>query len=498
MKNIAEQYKSKIAILQNMELDLVDQQICDQEKITHLKNTLQDKIENFKPKMMVYGVYNSGKSSLINALVGKEVAKTGDAPETKQVQSYKYNDFEIFDTPGVNAPEEDQKIADDYYKQCELILFVMSNENVEQTFLYEKIKRIIDDEKSAIIILNKKQNVSNEDDIKQREQIYLNLEKFGFNKEDAKEKISVYSVNALSAFKGKSENKNLLYENSGFYELENKIKDLFYNSGEKEIIQLCNKNINDFVNDINTIIDKKLDDKSIEIIENFISNTQREKEVVKRELIGIVNEKCSKLENELYDRSENNIALFEDIIKQNIDEIKQELENTTKEKVENLKKNIENINYTFDKLSKCDEIKFSISDSDKDTGITDFLKNDAKKWLSGLELALIAIPHPYAKVALSFIQPFNIILSTIFSDNDTEAQNKKNKAKQLYIVNEIKNVILRIKNNFTEAIIEQVDGIYNPIINNKLSERLVLEELNAKLLDIKNCIGELNQELPTA
>ncbi|ECW7656239.1 hypothetical protein F3519_07035 [Campylobacter coli] len=498
MKNITEQYKSKIAILQNMELELVDQQICDQEKITHLKNTLQDKIENFKPKMMVYGVYNSGKSSLINALVGKEVAKTGDAPETKQVQSYKYNDFEIFDTPGVNAPEEDQKIADDYYKQCELILFVMSNENVEQTFLYEKIKRIIDDEKSAIIILNKKQNVSNEDDIKQREQIYLNLEKFGFNKEDAKEKISVYSVNALSAFKGKSENKNLLYENSGFYELENKIKDLFYNSGEKEIIQLCNKNINDFVNDINTIIDKKLDDKSIEIIENFISNTKREKEVVKRELIGIVNEKCSKLENELYDRSENNIALFEDIIKQNIDEIKQELENTTKEKVENLKKNIENINYTFDKLSKCDEIKFSISDSDEDTGITDFLKNYAKKWLSGLELALIAISHPYAKAALSFIKPLNIILSAIFSDNDTEAQNKKNKAKQLHIVNEIRNIILRIKNNFTEAIIEQVDGIYNPIINNKLSERLVLEELNAKLLDIKNCIGELNQELPTA
>ncbi|HEA8088882.1 TPA: 50S ribosome-binding GTPase [Campylobacter coli] len=498
MKNITEQYKSKIAILQNMELELVDQQICDQEKITHLKNTLQDKIENFKPKMMVYGVYNSGKSSLINALVGKEVAKTGDAPETKQVQSYKYNDFEIFDTPGVNAPEEDQKIADDYYKQCELILFVMSNENVEQTFLYEKIKRIIDDEKSAIIILNKKQNVSNEDDIKQREQIYLNLEKFGFNKEDAKEKISVYSVNALSAFKGKSENKNLLYENSGFYELENKIKDLFYNSGEKEIIQLCNKNINDFVNDINTIIDKKLDDKSIEIIENFISNTKREKEVAKRELIGIVNEKCSKLENELYDRSENNIALFEDIIKQNIDEIKQELENTTKEKVENLKKNIENINYTFDKLSKCNEIKFNISDSDEDTGITDFLKNYAKKWLSGLELALIAISHPYAKAALSFIKPLNIILSAIFSDNDTEAQNKKNKAKQLHIVNEIRNVILRIKNNFTEAIIEQVDGIYNPIINNKLSERLVLEELNAKLLDIKNCIGELNQELPTA
>ncbi|AJC89942.1 GTPase [Campylobacter subantarcticus] len=498
MKNITEQYKSKIAILQNIESELVDHQICDQEKITHLKNTLQDKIENFKPKMMVYGVYNSGKSTLINALVGKEVAKTGDAPETKQVQSYKYNDFEIFDTPGVNAPEEDQKIADDYYKQCELILFVMSNENVEQTFLYEKIKKIIDDKKSAIIILNKKQNVSDEDDIKQREVIYLNLEKFGFDKEDAKEKISVYSVNALSAYKGKSENKNLLYENSGFYELENKIKDLFYSSGEKEIIQLCNKNINDFIDDVNISIDKKLDDKSIEIIENFISNTQREKEVAKHELLGIVNEKCSKLENELYDKSEGNISLLEDVIKQSIDEIKQKLENTMKEKVENLKKNIENINYTFDKLSKCGEIKFNTSNSDEDAGITDFLKNDAKKWLSGLELALIAIPHPYAKLALKCVAVLNTILSTVFSDNETESQNEKNKAKQMLIINEIKNIILRIKDNFTKAITEQLDDIYNPIIHNKSSEELNIKELNTKLLDIKNRIGELNQELPTA
>ncbi|WP_291946859.1 GTPase [Campylobacter sp.] len=495
MKNTIEQYESKIAILQNVELELTNHQICDQEKITYLKNILQDKIENFKPKMMVYGVYNSGKSTLINALIGKEVSKTGDAPETKQVQSYKYNDFEIFDTPGVNAPEEDQKIADDYYKQCELILFVMSNENIEQTFLYEKIKKIIDDNKSAIIILNKKQNVSNEDDIKQREAIYLNLEKFGFSKEDAKEKISVYSVNALSAFKGKSENKKLLYENSGFYELENKIKDLFYSSGEKEIIQLCNKNINEFVYDINTSIDKKLDDKSIEIIENFISNTQREKEAVKNELLGIVNEKCSKLECELYDKSEYSTALLEDIIKQNVDEIKQELENTAKEKIENLKKNIENINYTFDKLNKCGDVK--INTYNEDTDITDFSKNDAKKWLDGLEAALLAIPHPYAQIALRFIKPLNVILS-FFLDDETEDQNKKNKAKQMHIINEIKNIILSIKNNFTKAIAEQVNDIYKPIIDTKISEKLNAKELNAKLLDIKNRIGELNQELPTA
>ncbi|MBF7041910.1 50S ribosome-binding GTPase [Campylobacter volucris] len=496
MKNIIEQYKSKITILQNIESELIDHQICNQEKITHLKNTLQDKIDNFKPKMMVYGVYNSGKSTLINALVGKEVAKTSDAPETKQVQSYKYNDFEIFDTPGVNAPEEDQKIADDYYKQCELILFVMSNENVEQTFLYEKIKRIIDDKKSAIIILNKKQNVSDEDDIKLRGAIYLNLEKFGFSKEDAKEKISVYSVNALSAFKGKSENKNLLYENSGFYELENKIKDLFYSSGEKEIIQLCNKNINEFIDNINTSIDKKLDDKSIEIIENFISNTQREKEVLKRELLGIVNTKCSKLENELY--GESDVTLLENTIKQSVDEIKQELENTAKEKVGNLKKNIENLNYTFDKLNESGEIKINTYNPDEDAGIIDFLKNDAKKWLSRLELILENIPHPLAKIALSFVKPINLVLSNIFSDNEAEEQNRQNKAKQMHIINEIKNIILSIKDNFTKAITEQVNDIYNPIINSKLSEKLNAEELNAKLLDIKNRIGELNHELPTA
>lgn len=54
--------------------------------------------------VMVYGIYNAGKSTLINALLGEEVAPTGDIPLTSTVGAYRWNNHTILDTPGVDAP----------------------------------------------------------------------------------------------------------------------------------------------------------------------------------------------------------------------------------------------------------------------------------------------------------------------------------------------------------------------------------------------------------
>ena len=110
MTNI-EIYKQKLELLKNLESNLIQNSICSEEKTKQLINILEDKINSFKPKMMVYGVYNSGKSTVINALAGKELAKTGDTPETKEINVYKYKEYEIFDTPGINAPADDEKIT---------------------------------------------------------------------------------------------------------------------------------------------------------------------------------------------------------------------------------------------------------------------------------------------------------------------------------------------------------------------------------------------------
>jgi len=106
---------------------------------------IEEKLENFEPTLMVYGTYNAGKSTLLNALFGiEEMAKTGDSPETAEVSEYKYNGYTIYDTPGINAPIEHEEVTNQHLKKCEVILFVLSNDgSLEEEYVYTKISKII-------------------------------------------------------------------------------------------------------------------------------------------------------------------------------------------------------------------------------------------------------------------------------------------------------------------------------------------------------------------
>lgn len=85
------------------------------------RNMIKDKIEREKAKglnrtvkVMMVGIPNAGKSTLINRLVGKAGAKTGDRPGvTKGKQWLRLkNEIELLDTPGILPPKfEDQHIA---------------------------------------------------------------------------------------------------------------------------------------------------------------------------------------------------------------------------------------------------------------------------------------------------------------------------------------------------------------------------------------------------
>lgn len=56
-----------------------------QESFAQVSVQFEDKVKTPGISVMVYGIYNAGKSTLINALIGQEVAPTGDIPLTDKV-----------------------------------------------------------------------------------------------------------------------------------------------------------------------------------------------------------------------------------------------------------------------------------------------------------------------------------------------------------------------------------------------------------------------------
>ena len=76
------------------------------------KITKKNKAE--KIKIMVIGIPNTGKSTIINSIVGKKVAKTGNVPAiTRHNQRMATKHMDIYDTPGILWPVLEPKLRAD-------------------------------------------------------------------------------------------------------------------------------------------------------------------------------------------------------------------------------------------------------------------------------------------------------------------------------------------------------------------------------------------------
>ncbi len=194
-------------------------------------------LQEQKPKVLVYGIYNAGKSTLVNVLCGKEVAEVGDRPTTAKTQPYDAGKYILMDTPGIDAPIKHEMEADENMNNCHVILFVVSSKGgFESRKNYERMVEMIQRGLPFYIILNDRGSATTDEQEHQRElesiqqKIITNLIQVSGD-DHIDEKYEVITLNTKRAWTGIQKGKQILVEKSGIRALQLRLENLLQENG---------------------------------------------------------------------------------------------------------------------------------------------------------------------------------------------------------------------------------------------------------------------------
>lgn len=271
-------------------------------KMADIEKLYKEKIENTKPQIMFFGLYNAGKSSLLNELLRDDVAKVADVPTTDHVDYYNWRGYTIADTPGVGAPIEHEEVTNEAIRKADVVLFVMTNAgSFEKKENYVRMKDIVDAGKKIIIVINDKSNFlpqeCYEEMMQVQQKIYDNMMALGIN--NVKERFTILFVNAKLAHKGRTANKPLLWEKSQIAELESYIFSEMKNSDDFAVIRHAIYEINQDVEAIVEAIREQLSqvDTNPEYmaIQKVLNGLQNAKIQVRKNMSDFISSQTNKL-----------------------------------------------------------------------------------------------------------------------------------------------------------------------------------------------------------
>ncbi|WP_395490216.1 dynamin family protein [Cedecea davisae] len=188
-----------------------------------VQRQFDDKRNQSDASIMVYGVYNAGKSTLINALIGQQVAATGDIPLTNSINAYSWNNVTILDTPGVDAPKAHEKVTREQLLKADAVIFVANPSGAaEEEKTLQALVDILQAKKKLFLVLNEKDKADVDTFTRLKNDIRIRLQDLAEAKgmQDVLGDIPIMLVNAETALRAKQENKEKLLQLSGFPALE--------------------------------------------------------------------------------------------------------------------------------------------------------------------------------------------------------------------------------------------------------------------------------------
>lgn len=195
-----------------------------------------------KPRVIIYGRYNAGKSTLVNALLSKDgsiVADISDAPCTSEVHHYSWNGVELVDTPGIHAPIAHQNIAKQKLHQASLILFVISSSgSFDDKEIIAELRALVTAKLPLFIVINNKDGFSADSPELQR--IMNQIQSHLSDCRVSPKQLSYLLVNAKSGFQAKlyhqePHKQKKLWEKSGMDKFCAILEHRILNASEEEL-----------------------------------------------------------------------------------------------------------------------------------------------------------------------------------------------------------------------------------------------------------------------
>jgi GTPase Era involved in 16S rRNA processing len=286
---------------------------------------------------VVVGEVKAGKSSLINALFGQEIARTDVLPATDRVCIYRYGreqkvieqsarlieshlpidflqNFNVVDTPGTNTMvSEHQTITENFVPRADLILFVFSVVNPWTQSAWDFLKFVQKKWLKNVVFVLQQADLR---DPKEVEVIRRHLH------ESAMERLGVsvpiFAVSARKALLSRTSavDKERLWNESQFAGLEHQIN-LIVSEGSPAILKFrsANQTAQVILGEINKELEESMevidrDEKRLTRIQQFISTRQ---EQTSRQISGLlrdIEKVCRDAVNEGYRLLEQKLSFW--------------------------------------------------------------------------------------------------------------------------------------------------------------------------------------------
>lgn len=264
--------------------------------------SVQESMDNLFSLVFI-GEFSTGKSSIINALLGQETLPKGITPTTDEITVIKYGEsggvnvekgcriisvpqerlrgLYIVDTPGTNVTiEQHERLTQDYIPKADIVFFTIGAERAVTGSEAKLIKFIKEGWLKNIVFLLNKIDIAHDD--KELETLIRHTEgelerSFGI-------KPLLIPVSAKLAWEGRTASDTSLYSRSGFGRLEEYI---FNTLSEEERIRMKIRGTSEFAISLCVETDRSLDGHIDKISEDMqrLGEFEMKLESMKEEIV---------------------------------------------------------------------------------------------------------------------------------------------------------------------------------------------------------------------